>query len=409
MNYTGRIARRYLFSKKHISLISTLTFISIIGVTIGVTLLIVVLSVFNGFFDVIKGFLLSYDPDLRIESTSSTTFAQNEMMMDKIKALPEVRVISPYMSGKALLAHGDNENKVVEVKGIDKNHFFQLTDIEESVTSGVFDVSVRNRKLGLIIHEQLRNDLGISLNEEVALLSASGMRRALTQISTPRLYRFEVRGAYFLQQVTGSDAQVFVDITAAQRLFKSRNEISGIDLKLLDNDDAEKVKAKLETLLGSDFKISSWYDLQKPMYDVMYLEKWSSYIILMIIIIVAVLNIIGSLTMIVIQKQRDIGILMSMGYTKNAIKSIFRKQGLYIGLIGCFSGGTMGLLLSWGQMKYGFVKLSSAFIIDAYPVEIRALDVTLVLVGSLVLCLLASWYPAHRAAQVQPSDAVRFE
>lgn len=409
MNYTGRIARRYLFSKKHISLISTLTFISIIGVTIGVTLLIVVLSVFNGFFSVIKGFLLSYDPDLRIESTSATTFAQNEMMMDKIKALPEVRVISPYMSGKALLAHGDSENKVVEVKGIDRNLFFQLTDIEESVTSGVFDVSVRNRKPGLIIHEQLRNDLGISLNEEVALLSAAGMRRALTQISTPRLYRFEVRGAYFLQQVTGNDAQVFVDLTAAQRLFKSRNEISGIDLKLIDNDDAEKVKTKLEKILGSDFKISSWYDLQKPMYDVMYLEKWSSYIILMIIIIVAVLNIIGSLTMIVIQKQRDIGILMSMGYTKKAIKSIFQKQGLYIGLIGCFIGGTMGLLLSWGQMKYGFVKLSSAFIIDAYPVEIRTLDVTLVLVGSLILCLLASWYPAHRAAQVQPSDAVRFE
>ena len=345
MNNTGRIARRYLFSKKHISLISTLTLISIAGLTIGVALLIVVLSVLNGFFELIKGFLLSNDPDLRIEASSSSTFAQNQLMLDRIRALPEVRVISPYVVGKALLAHGENENKVVEVKGIDKDLFFQLIDIEESVTSGVFDVGVRNRKPGVILHEQLRNDLDIYLGEEVALLSASGMRKALTQISTPRIYRFEARGSYFSQQISG-EAQVFVDIVAAQRLFKSRNEISGLDIKLTRNEDSERIKAELETLLGSDFKISSWYDLQKPLYDVMYLEKWSSYIILMIIIIVAVLNIVGSLTMIVIQKRRDIGILMSMGYSRAAIRSIFRKQGLYIGLIGCFIGGTLGLALS---------------------------------------------------------------
>ncbi len=408
MNNTGRIARRYLFSKKHISLISTLTLISIAGLTIGVALLIVVLSVLNGFFELIKGFLLSNDPDLRVEASSSSTFAQNQVMLDKIKALPEVRVISPYVIGKALLAHGENENKVVEVKGVDKDLFFQLIDIEESVTSGVFDVGVRNRKPGVILHEQLRNDLDIYLGEEVALLSASGMRKALTQISTPRIYRFEARGSYFSQQISG-EAQVFVDIAAAQRLFKSRNEISGLDIKLTENEDSERIKDELETLLGSDFKISSWYDLQKPLYDVMYLEKWSSYIILMIIIIVAVLNIVGSLTMIVIQKRRDIGILMSMGYSRAAIRSIFRKQGLYIGLIGCLIGGTLGLALSWVQMKFGLVKLSSAFIIDAYPVEIRPLDVGIILVGSLVLCLLASWYPAHRASQVQPADAVRFE
>lgn len=408
MDTTGFIARRYLFSKKHISLISTLTFISITGVAIGTALLIVVLSVFNGFFGVIKGFLLSYDPDIRIEASGAKTFAHNQAIYDKLNAIPEIRVISPYVVGKAMLAHKDDESKVVEVKGIDRERFFQLIEIEESITSGIFDVSVRNRKPGIIVHDQLRSDIGLALGEEVALLSAAGMKNALTQVTAPRLYRFEIRGTYFLQQVAGGP-QVYVDLVAAQRLFKTRSDISGIDLKLQDSEEADRVKKELQAALGPDFKISSWYDLQKPLYDVMYLEKWGSYLILMIIIIVAVLNIVGSLTMIVIQKKRDVGILLSMGYTRKAIKSIFRKQGLYIGLIGCFLGGSIGLLLSWLQMTYGIIGLSSAFIIDAYPIDIRPIDVVIILLGSLILCVAASWYPANRAAQIQPADAIRYE
>ncbi|MBD3617231.1 MAG: FtsX-like permease family protein [Gracilimonas sp.] len=408
MNNSGFIARRYLFSRKHISLISTLTFISITGITIGTALLIVVLSVFNGFFDVIKSFLLSYDPDVRIEASGAETFAQNEKKMEQIRSLPEVRIISPYVEGKALLALEGIQNEVVDVKGIERELFFQLVDIEKSVTTGVFDVSVRDKTPGIIIHEELKNRLRLNIGDDIALLSAAGMKNALTQITVPQTYRFDLRGAYFLQQVAGGP-KVFVDIEAAKRLFRVRNGITGMDIKLHNNEDAEQVKGKLSTILGDDFEISTWYDLQKPLYDVMYLEKWGSFVVLILIVIVAVLNIIGSLTMIVIQKQRDIGILMSMGYSKKGIKSIFRKQGLYIGLIGCGIGGTLGLLLSWAQMKFGLVKLSSAFIIDAYPVQISPVDVTIILTASLLLCVLASWYPAHRAAQVQPADAVRYE
>ncbi len=408
MKNSGFIARRYLFSRKHISLISTLTFISITGITIGTALLIVVLSVFNGFFDVIKNFLLSYDPDVRIEASGTATFAQNEEMMEKIRSVPEVQIISPYVEGKALLAKDDAQNEVVDVKGVERDVFFQLVDIENSVTTGVFDVTVRDRTPGIIVHEELKNRLRINVGDDLALLSAAGMKNALTQITVPQTYRFDLRGAYYLQQIAGGP-KVFVDIEAAKRLFKVRNEITGLDLKLTDNEMAEEVKSELTRALGPEFKISTWYDLQKPLYDVMYLEKWGSFVVLILIVIVAVLNIIGSLTMIVIQKQRDIGILMSMGYSKSGIKSIFRKQGLYIGLIGCGIGGSLGLLISWLQMKFGLVKLSSAFIIDAYPVQINPLDVVLILVVSLILSILASWYPAHRASQIQPADAVRYE
>ncbi|XWN36642.1 MAG: ABC transporter permease [Balneola sp.] len=408
MHYTGQIAQRYLFSKKHISLISTLTFISIIGVTIGTALLIVVLSVLNGFFDVVQGYLLNYDPDLRVEASGSSTFIQNQELINQIESLPEVTLLSSYVEGKALLTNNGNENKVVEIRGVDTESFIRLIEIEQSIKSGLFDVSVRNRKPGLVINEQLRTELELELGDEVALLSASAMRRTLTQITVPRFYRFEVRGSYELEQI-GGGAQVFIDLTAAQRLFKSRNSISGIDINITDSELAQELKPALQAKLGQDYKVSSWYDLQKALYDVMYLEKWGAYAILMIIIIVAVLNIVGSLTMIVIQKRRDIGILITMGYSKNAIKKIFRKQGLYIGLIGCVLGGALGLLLSWLQLNFQIIKLSTAFLIDAYPVQIQLMDVAIILAGSLLLCIAASWMPATRASEVQPADAVRYE
>lgn len=408
MNYTGNIARRYLFSKKHISLISTLTFISITGVTIGTALLIVILSVLNGFFDVVQGYLLSYDPDIRIESAETSTFTQNQEIEDLLASLPEITMYSSFVEGKALLATNSDENKVAEIRGIEAESFINMIEVEQNITSGVFDVSVRNRKPGLVINEELRRELGLEIGDEVALLSASAMRRTLTQITAPRLYRFEVRGAYSLEQI-GGGAQVFIDLTAAQRLFKSRDAISGIDIRATNSNVAENLKSELQASLGGAYKISTWYDLQKPLYDVMYLEKWGAYVILMIIIIVAVLNIIGSLTMIVIQKRRDIGILITMGYTKAAIKSIFRKQGLYIGLIGCVFGGVLGLLLCWLQLEFSLIKLSTAFLIDAYPVKIKLWDVVLILSGSLFLCIIASWFPASRASEIDPADAVRYE
>ena len=408
MSTSSFIAKRYLFSRTHISLISTLTYISIAGVTIGTALLIVVLSVFNGFFDVVKSLLLSFDPDIRIESNEGSTFKFTDEIKQQLSDIPEITNLSAFVVGKALLTSEDGEIKVVEVKGIEEDRFIEMVNIEGAIRSGVFDLEVRNRKPGIVIHEQLRSDLYLSLNDEVALLSSAGMRKALTQITVPRSYRFDLRGAYLVQSIA-STPSVYIEIDAARRLFKARNTVSGIDLKLKNNKDAESVKILLESKFGSQFKISTWYDLQKPLYDVMYLEKWGAYVILMIIVLVAALNIIGSLTMIVIQKKRDIGILMAMGYSNQKIKLIFRKQGLFIGLIGCGIGGSLGFLMCWLQQKFGLIKLSSAFIINAYPVDMQLFDISVILFGSLMLCLTASWFPAKRAAQVQPAEATRFE
>ena len=408
MNITRFISRRYLFSRKHLSLISVLTSISIAGITLGTALLIIILSVFNGFFDVIRGFLLSFDPDIRIELNEANAMPFDPDLINRLQDHSEVVQVAPYVEGKAMLISEGNQNDVVIVRGIERSSHIRISDLEQSVQNGVFDLSVQNNRPGLVISNTFSNQYGLDSGDEIVLLSAAGMRRAITQFSAPRVSRFQVRGSYNIQQIIDDDI-AYINLEAAQRLFNMQNEITGLDLQLTDTDRAGQIKQELQQMLGPDYRLQSWYDLQKPLYDVMYLEKWGSYLILMIIVLVAALNIVGSLTMIVIQKKKDIGVLISMGMTPKKIKQIFISQGIQIGIIGCGIGGVLGVFTAWLQQEYGLIKLTSSFIIDAYPVSIQPLDIVLVVGGSLILCLAASWYPATRAAAVEPADAVRGE
>lgn len=410
MNPIQRIATRYLFSRQQFTLVGALTLISISGVTIGTALLIIVLSVFNGFFDLIMGLLRSYDPDIRIESAEGATFTWSDSTLQDLRDIPEVRIVSPYLEGKAMLAYQGGRDKVVIVRGIVPQTFFEMVEVDAEPSQSVSDLAVRNRMPGVLIGDQLRVQINLGVGDQVSLLSAVGVQRSLTSFTGPRYYTFDIRGFFYLQQLfEGSIA--FVELEAAQRLFLQRDQLSGIEISLKDPDTAFDVRDMIQTKLGPSYVVNTWYDLQKNLYDVMYLEKWVAYFILMLIVIVAILNIIGSMTMIVIQKRRDIGALMAIGYTTSHIRYIFLTQGVMIGMIGCVLGGSIGLTLSWLQKTYGLVKLAGAenFIIQAYPISIQPLDVISVLFVSLFLCIGASAWPASEAAKVLPADAVRNE
>ncbi len=384
--------------------------ISIAGVTLGTALLIIVLSVFNGFFEVINGLLKTYDPDIRIESNTAPSFRIDTSFVSSLEKIPGVVNVSPYVEGKSLLAYEGTRDKVVVVKGIDTKTYFPLIEQERLGNIVVPDLGVRNQRPGIFIGDDLRALLNIVPGDRISLLSPDGVRRSLTQFSGPRYYNFELRGMYSLASVFDGSI-VFVDLKAAQRLFNLKNTISGYDIRLESADDAEHIKAQLEADWGEVYRFSTWYDLQKPLYDIMNLEKWAAYVILSLIVAVAVLNIVGSLTMIVIQKQRDIGILMSMGFTTQQVRSIFMLQGLYIGLIGSILGGSIGIGVALAQDIWGIVKLSgsAAFLIDTYPILIQWTDIAAILVVTMSLCLLAAAYPAKRAASILPSDAIRYE
>jgi lipoprotein-releasing system permease protein len=246
----------------------------------------------------------------------------------------------------------------------------------------------------------------------VGLLSAPAIERTLTQVfGGPPVQRFEVQGLFRMQGAS-QERRVFVGLEEAQRLFQTGGRVTGIDLRLNNLDRAEAVQSRLQAHLDSGrYRVETWYDMQQSLYDVMQLEKWGASAILGLIIIVAAFNIVGSLTMVVIEKRRDIGALQAMGVSQADVRNIFLLEGGLIGAVGTGLGLVLGLGLAFLQKYAGVVSMAQAqsFLIDAYPVSVRALDVVVIAVVAFGLCVLAALYPAARAASIEPARAVQMD
>lgn len=410
MNITTYIARRFLITGRRNTLLSVLTALSIGGVTVGTAVLIVVMSVFNGFFVLVRDMMLSYDPDIRIEAASTVTFTASDSLLTAIRSRPDFKTATPFVEGKALLAHRGYQSKVVLVRGIDPVSFYPLLGNPSPVTLGAADLSIVDGVAGLLLGETLMDQLRVSVGERIGLLSAASVTKMLTQPGFSTGTPFDLRGGFQLKPVIDGSL-AFTSLPAAQRIFRVPGQWTGIDIKVHRFDDTFSIADSLRRELGSGFRIRTWYDLHKSIYDVMFLEKWVAYAVLLIIVLVAVLNILASLTMIVIQKTRDIGVLRTLGLTQEQIRRIFINQGFVIGLVGSGVGGVLGTLAAWLQQEFGLVRLagSESFIIDAYPVSIQGLDIAFVVLGTLILCVAASAYPAWRASSIEPADAIRYE
>ncbi len=426
-------------SRKQVTLISIITGISIAGVALGVAALIVVLSVMNGFYDIVRELLVSLDPHVRIVSAEGRGIAAletrveqaaalpqaeerplagAEALMDLALAIPHVEHAAAYVEGKALLVHEGNgeANVVVIVRGVDPATLQGVSDVVGQTGYGSFSLERRDGQAGLVMGMNLGQRLalapGSGSGSHVALLSAPAIERMLTMVfGVPHLSRFEVRGFYQLEG-TYDNTHVFIGLEEAQRLFRMDDTVSGVELRLDDLNHAGAVKAALEQHLDpARFTVHTWYDLQKSLYDVMRLEKWGASIILILICIVAAFNIIGSLTMVVIEKRRDIGVLQALGVSRRNIRRIFLLEGVLIGVLGAGVGSVIGLSLSLMQQYFELVPLLGAesFLIDAYPISIRLFDLAVIGTVSFALCVLASLYPAARAAAIEPAHAVQMD
>ncbi|MEL7169703.1 MAG: FtsX-like permease family protein [Bacteroidota bacterium] len=420
MDFRFLIARRLLASPRRVSLVSVLSGLSVAGVALGVTALIVVLSVMNGFFGVVRDLLVSFDPHVRIVATAQHEgLAEADSLRALVLDLEHVESATPYVQGKALLAadNGGADNKVVIVRGVEATHLPSETGPGAAVITGGFDLATADGQPGVVIGGALASRLGLypgttpTRGSRIDLLSAPALERMLVQypFGLPAAARFTVRGIYEMDEVF-DQSNVYVDLPQAQRLFRMGNRVTGLDLRLDDLDRAAEVKRTLQAQLGERYTVQTWYDLQQSLYSVMRLEKWGASLILALIIVVAAFNIVGSLTMIVIEKRRDLGALQAMGASQRDIRRIFLIEGLLVGGLGAGLGLVLGLGMAWAQQQFGLVKLAGAesFIIDAYPVDIQALDVLGVTLVALALCVVASLYPATRAARIEPADAVRW-
>ena len=409
MAFERFIARRYLLSKKKIQFITIITLISIVGIAVGVGALISVLSVFNGFNKFQVTSLTGFDPHLRIESASGGKLENYNEIIEKIKNESDVTGIAPFTINKGVIS-SKKDNVVVFLKGVDDKKIGDVSNVKEETGAGEFEFKDIEEYGGIVLGLSLAGKLGTKVNDTLTVLSTAGMEKALTQIVQPRSLRFVVRGIYDANNREYDKLYAFISIKYSQKLFDMGNSVTGIELRLKDINRSESFKEKLIPLLGNEYKINSWYDLHQDLYSVMMVERWTAYVILSLIIAVATFNIAGSLTMTVIEKKRDIGVLKAMGSTNGSIVRIFMLEGILIGIYGTIIGCILGLGICLMQIQFKLFPLDpTVYPIDSLPIDLRWTDFVFVSLAALLLSFLASLYPARRAAKQEPIQAIRWE
>lgn len=408
MSYERLIAFRYLRSRRQIGMVTLISIISIVGVTVGVAALIVVLSVFNGFSGLVSSILINFDPHVRVEAVSQSESHEYGDIVAFASSQDEVSGVAPFVSGKAVVV-SRNLNRVVNIKGIESNKIASVSGVQKSIILGSmnFDEGAGN---GIVLGMTLADRLGAVVGDTIAVVSLAGSETLLLQLGQPLIRRFHVSGIFESSNREYDSYYAYVGLAPAQALFGMGERVNGVEVRLHSLDEAQAFKATLEARFGPTFRVLTWYDLHRDLYAVMKMERWMAFVILCLIIGVASFNLLGSLTMAVIEKRREIGILKSMGATDKSIVRIFLFEGVFVGLIGAAAGLVLGLAVVSLQDQYHLFPLDpTVYIIPAIPVEVHGIDLLVTIVTAVGLCSLAALYPAKRAARLDPVEAIRWE
>lgn len=402
------VAKRYLRSKRKLNFITIISLLSTAGIAIGVAALIVVLSVFNGFGSLVTSILVSFDPHIRITITDENKAASFDSLSSIIKSIPETDSFYPFVEGKSIILNKQTY-EIVNLKGIETSELKNDWGLSTKIISGKFDIEKNSANIILGLPLALR--LSARVGDTIIVTSAYNIGKTIATLSIPSTRKFVVSGIFESNNRDYDVAYSFTSISDAQILFGLRNQISGLEILLNDFHDSEKVKEILQSKLGSiSYSVDSWYDLHKQLYDVMTIERWAAYILLCLIIAVATFNIFASLTMTVIEKKQDIGVLRSMGLNSKSVVKIFMFEGILVGLIGTLSGIVIGLAVCYLQIEFNFYALDpTKYIIDAMPVEIRITDIFAIGIMSMFLAFLASLYPAKRASKTIIIESIKYE
>ena len=402
------IAKRYLKAKHKMNFITIISLLSTIGITIGVAALVIVLSVFNGFGSLVTSILVNFDPHIKISMIDESA---GDKLNDLTKILNATNGISSYYAfaeGKAILLNKKNY-EIVNLKGLE-NQKDKSWGVASKIVSGSFDLD-GNSFPKIILGLPLALRLSTRIGDTISVTSAYNIERTIASMAIPQSKKFIVTGIFESNNRDYDVSSVFTSLSHAQLLFGMKNNITGFELRLTNFNDAEKVKSELKNKIESKlFSINTWYDLHKELYNVMLIERWGAYILLCMIIAVAVFNIFASLTMTVMEKKRDIGVLRSMGVNQKSIRKIFMFEGILVGIIGIVFGLMIGTAVCYLQINYNFYPLDpTKYIIDALPVQVRLSDIFAIALAAMLLTFLASLYPAKRAVNTKIIDSIKYE
>jgi len=409
MSFEFFIAKRYLKSKRKTKFVSVITLISIGGVLIGVTALDFILSMMNGFEKEVRSRIIGTTAHVSVFATYSEGIDNYDELIPQIKQVKHVVEVAPFVYYKAAIASKTGSDGIL-VRGIDPEKEKLVTDLERNLKLGNIQLDPEGEELpGILLGATLADRLGVEMGDNVVLFSLK--EGSLTSgWSTPKATKLKVKGIFETGMYEYDASLVYISLSTAQKLFNMGNRITGLQVKLDDLYQAEKVAKELESKLGIHYYALDWMHMHKNLFSWMTLEKYAMFIVLSLIVAVAAFNIISTLIMVVIEKRKDIGILKSMGCTNTSIMKIFMFEGLVVGAVGIVLGSALGYLLCWIQKTFNLISLpAEIYFINSLPVEIRPLDFILVAIAAMILTFLATVYPARRASQLSPVEAIRYE
>ena len=402
MNFPFYIARRYLFSKKSTNAINIISGISVLGVAVATMALVVTLSVFNGFSDLVASFFTDFDPQLKLVPVEGKTAPADDPVLSEIKAMPEIYVATECVEDQALAVYNGRQAMVI-IKGVEDN-FDSLTHIREKLDGdGTFELHAADIQYG-ILGRQVIDVLGIGYYYFPLPLKIYAPRReGQLDMSDPadgfiedELYSPGV--VFEIKQSKYDRNYILTSIGFARRLFDQQGMLSSLELRLKQGSDFEAVKERIKQVAGDKYQVMDRYEQQEDTFRIMKIEKLIAYIFLTFILMVACFNIIGSLSMLIIDKKDDVVTLRNLGASDRQITQIFLFEGRLISAIGAIIGIALGLLLCWIQQTYGIISLGSSegsFVVNAYPVSVHPLDVIIIFLTVLAVGFLAVWYPVH--------------
>lgn len=402
-NFSFYVARRYMFSKKSVGAINVISFISVAGVAVGTMALVIVLSVFNGFHDLVASLFTNFDPQIEVVPVKGKTINADAPELDRIRHLDFVDVATDVVEDQAIAVYGDRQ-RMVTVMGVDEN-FDQLTNISDILYGdGDFTLRVANLYFG-VPGIRLAQDLGLGARWADYLKIYAPVRRGqLTDLDTPT-DGFVVDSllspgvVYAVNQNKYDRDRIITSIYFARQLFDQDGMLSSLQLRLKPGTDLSTAKREIKAAAGEKFRVLDRFEQQADTFRIMQIEKVLAYVFLTFILIVACFNIISSLSILIIDKKNDINTLHNLGANDRQIQSIFLYEGRIISAVGALIGIGLGLALCGLQQAFGFVKMgesSGTFIVNAYPVSVHYWDVLVVFITVILIGWAASWIPARR-------------
>lgn len=405
MNFPFYIARRYLFSKKSTHAINIISAISVTGVAVATMALVVVLSGFNGFSDLIASFFTSFDPQIKIVPTTGKSAPADDPILEEIRLLPEIEIATECFEDQALAIYRDKQ-AMVTIKGVEDN-FDSLTNIRNILYGdGDYELHAANLQYG-IIGIRLAQTLNTGTRWKDYLYIYTPQREGQIDMTNPTEGFVEDSllspGVVFqVKQAKYDKGHIITSIDFARSLFNRQGEISSLELRMKAGADIDHVKKRIKAIAGDKYSVLDRYEQQADSFKIMQIEKLFAYVFLTFILMVACFNIIGSLSMLVIDKKDDVATLRNLGATDKQISRIFLFEGRMISTVGAVTGIALGLLLCWLQQIFGLVRLgnsSGSFIVEAYPISVHPQDIILVFFTVLIVGWLAVWYPVRHISR----------